>query len=90
MKICIINDDDIDSRQFPYQPEVYLKNHTWEKHFVTKGDAVIKIKTLASKGFDVFLNLCCGAFDEDSPGEEIPKALVRFDLAFTGADSVFY
>lgn len=90
MKICFIDDADPESQKFPYVPEKYLGNHTWEKHYVTKGDSVIKIKNLVSKGFDVFINLCCGAFDENSPGIEIVDALERFDQAFTGADKVFY
>ncbi len=90
MKICIIDDADPSSQQFPYVPEKYLEGHTWEKHLVTKGNAVLTIKQLATKGFDVFLNLCCGAFDEDSPGIEVVQALERFDCAFTGADQLFY
>lgn len=90
MKICIIDDADPSSQQFPYVPERYLEGHSWEKHLVTKGNAVLTIKHLATKGFDVFLNLCCGAFDEDSPGIEVVQALERFDCAFTGADQLFY
>lgn len=90
MKVCILDDADPSSQQFPYVPEQYLEGHTWEKYLISKTNSVITIKHLASKGFDVFLNLCCGAFDEDSPGIEVVEALEKFDCAFTGADSLFY
>ena len=45
---------------------------------------------LARKGFDVFVNLCDGAWGGESPGIEIVQALERLDVPFTGADTPFY
>lgn len=39
--------------------------------------------------FDVFLNLCDGAWDEARPGIEVVGALERLELAFTGAGTSF-
>ncbi|CAI6006197.1 unnamed protein product [Closterium sp. NIES-65] len=46
--------------------------------------------TGASAPFDVFLNLCDGAWDEDRPGIEVVQALERLNVPFTGADSRCY
>ena len=36
-------------------------------------------------GFDVFINLCDGAWDEDRAGIEVAQTLERLGLVFTGA-----
>ncbi len=96
MNVCILEDRYDDSTspmsEFdpPSQPEHYFGRHTWERHFVTKGNAVQKVIALSRQGFDVFVNLCDGAWDEDRPGIEVVHALERLNVAFTGADSSFY
>ena len=45
---------------------------------------------LSKRGFDVFLNLCDGAWDEDRPGIEVVQVLERLQVPFTGASSPFY
>ena len=55
MKVCILDDADPSSQQFPYVPEQYLEGHTWEKYLISKTNSVITIKHLASKGFDVMM-----------------------------------
>jgi hypothetical protein len=39
---------------------------------------------------DLYFNLCDGGWDSTAPGLEVVQALERLDVAFTGADSVFY
>ena len=90
MNICILDDNDPEDQRFAYAPEYYLKGHTWEKCFLKKETAVLQIKELAEKKFDVFLNLCDGAWDEPRPGIEVVQALAKYNLAFTGADQYFY
>jgi D-alanine-D-alanine ligase len=51
---------------------------------------VQQILEIAQQGFDVFFNLCDGAWSEDRPGIEVVQALERLNLAFTGAGSQFY
>lgn len=49
-----------------------------------------RVIELSRLGYDVFLNLCDGAWDEDRPGIEVVQALERTGQAFTGATSWFY
>lgn len=96
MNVCILEDRYDDSTspisEFdpPSEPEHYFGRHTWERHFITKRNAVRRIIELSGRGFDLFVNLCDGAWDEDRPGIEVVQALEKLNLAFTGADSTFY
>jgi len=96
MKICIL-DDAYEDSQSPMKAhdldadvEVYLTEHEVEKHPLKKATAVKKIQELVRKGFDVFINLCDGAWDEDRPGIEVVMTLDRLGAAYTGADFNFY
>jgi D-alanine-D-alanine ligase len=71
-------------------PSPYLPEHEWSKVFVRKATAVQQIRDLVKEGFDVFVNLCDGAWDEDRAGKEVVEALERFGAAYTGADLNFY
>ena len=71
-------------------PSVYLPEHSFEECLIDKATAVRHVGRLARRGFDVFVNLCDGAWDEDRPGIEVVHALERLGLAFTGAGSSFY
>ncbi len=75
---------------FPVDPSPYLRSHDCETHFLTKADYLEVLEPLAQQGFDVFLNLCDGAADEDRPGLEVVLALERLNLPFTGAASHFF
>ena len=96
MKICVLDDSYEQSvtpfKQFDFLPDPirYLDGHQCERHFLHKATAVRQVRELARKGFDVFLNLCDGAWEEDRPGIEVVQALERLGLAFTGATSSFY
>lgn len=46
-----------------------------------------QLHELASRDFDVVINLCDGAADEDRPGIEVVTALERLRIPFTGASS---
>jgi D-alanine-D-alanine ligase len=48
------------------------------------------VRTLVERGFDVFINLCDGARDEECAGVEVVQALERRGAAYTGADAGFY
>lgn len=50
-----------------------------------------KIRALAEQNkYDVYLNLCDGASDEEYPGVDVVEALEEFNMAFTGANSKVY
>lgn len=96
MKICVLDDSYEQSatpfKEFDFLPDPlrYLTAHESERHFLHKATAVRQVLDLAKRGFDVFLNLCDGAWDEDRPGIEVVQVLERLQVPFTGADSAFY
>jgi len=96
MKICVLDDSYEQSatpfKQFDFLPDPlrYLHAHQAERHFLHKATAVKQVLDLAKCGFDVFLNLCDGAWDEDRPGIEVVQVLERLQVPFTGANSAFY
>lgn len=58
---------------------------------IDKATSYKQIKQLAqSKKYDLFINLCDGANEEDKAGPEVVQALEAFNVPFTGSSSVFY
>lgn len=58
-----------------------------EYAFIKKATVNRQIRAL--KG-DVFINLCDGAWDEDTPGEDVIRALEKEKKVFTGSHSGWY
>ena len=72
-------------------PSPWLQDHALERHLVHKSTAVRQVRDLVKRGnFDVFINLCDGAWDEDRAGIEVVQTLERLGAAFTGANSAFF
>lgn len=72
-------------------PSPWLQDHALERHLVLKSTAVRQVRDLVKRGnFDVFINLCDGAWDEDRAGIEVVQTLERLGAAFTGANSAFF
>jgi len=96
MKICVLDDSYEQSetpfKQFDFLPDPlrFLTAHESERHFLHKATAVRQVLDLSKRGFDVFLNLCDGSWDEDRPGIEVVQVLERLQVPFTGASSRFY
>ncbi len=96
MRICLLTDDYAGSdspmreHDLPCDPRPYLPEPTWERAALRKATAVRQLIDLSRRGFDLFFNLCDGAWDEDRPGIEVVQALERLGLAFTGATAEFY
>jgi len=97
MRICVLNSSYEESEsEFhdhdPFRdPSRWLDPaHTVEHCLVKKATAVRQVQALARRGFDVFLNLCDGSWDEDRAGIEVVQALERLGQPFTGASSLFY
>jgi D-alanine-D-alanine ligase-like ATP-grasp enzyme len=96
VKICVLDDSyeqsDTPFKQFDFLPDPirYLEGYQCERHFLHKATAVKQVLELSKRGFDVFLNLCDGAWEEDRPGVEVVQALERLHLPFTGATSSFF
>jgi len=70
-------------------PKEY-QNITFERVLIGKATAAQQVRDLSTKGYDCFINLCDGAFDEDRAGFEVVQLLEKYNLPFTGADSTFY
>eukprot|EP00741_Cyanophora_paradoxa_P025017 tig00000331_g24149.t1 len=64
--------------------------HTWKSLFITKAQAVQQVIEASREKYDLYVNLCDGAFDEDRAGVEVIEALESLDLPYTGADAAFY
>jgi len=96
MRICLLTDQDLDSDElpaddWPCDPRPYLPDADWTLAVLEKDTAVPQINELASHGFDLFFNLCDGAWDEGgTPGIEVVQTLERLGVPFTGATSEFF
>ncbi len=96
MKICILDDNYEDSssplkeHDPPDALDLHLGEHDRHRVVLRKTTAIQQLIQLARQDFDVFINLCDGAWDEDRPGIEVVQALEKIGLAFTGATSSFY
>ena len=96
MKICILDPSYENSnspmKDFDPLSDVvrHLEGHDCETVYIDKIKAVRQVVDLSRRGFDVFINLCDGAWDEDRPGIEVVQTLERMKLPFTGATSNFY
>ena len=76
---------------YSVDPSPWLPEHVCEYHLLQKATAARDVRDLVKRGrFDVFINLCDGAWDEDRAGIEVVQALERLGVAFTGANSAFF
>jgi D-alanine-D-alanine ligase len=71
-------------------PSPWLPGYHWSRQPLTRANTQEVLERLAAEGFDVFINLCDGAQDEDIAGVEVIHHLERLGLAYTGADARFY
>lgn len=96
LRICLLVDAYVGSRSplkevdLPCDPRPFLPDASWERVVLEKATAVRRVTELTRRGFDLFFNLCDGAWDEDRPGIEVVETLERRGEAFTGAGSDFY
>jgi D-alanine-D-alanine ligase-like ATP-grasp enzyme len=96
VKICILDpsyeNSDSPMKDFDPLSDVvrHLEGHQCETVYIDKAKAVRQVVELSRREFDVFINLCDGAWDEDRPGIEVVQTLERLGLPFTGATSHFY
>jgi D-alanine-D-alanine ligase-like ATP-grasp enzyme len=97
MKICILDPsyENSNSPMKEYDPPSDVVRHLDPEHvtetfFINKATAVRQIIELSRRDFDVFINLCDGAWDEDRPGIEVVQTLEKLGLPFTGAAANSY
>lgn len=97
MKVCILSDayEGSDSPLAAVDAVSDPSRHLDDRHECVRVDlrkatAVREVTRLSRQGFDVFFNLCDGAWDEDRPGIEVVEALERLGVAYTGPTPAFY
>jgi len=97
MKICVLQSSYLlsdsplkEDDDFLLYIRPYLLEHEVEVADIHKATAVRQVRELVQQGFDLFINLCDGAWDEDRAGIEVVQALERYNVPFTGATSDFY
>jgi D-alanine-D-alanine ligase len=96
MHLCVLSSSYLHSSA-PYaeldptpDPSRYAPEWRFSHEPLHKATSIPRVRALAAQGFDAFVNLCDGAWDEDRAGIEVPQALERLGQAFTGAGSAFY
>lgn len=87
MNVCVLSDPEWGD---PFDPSFYLQGHEWELHDLHRPNVMEELKALAQRGFDIYLNMCDGAADENRPGLDVVLALESLNLPFTGAASHYY
>jgi D-alanine-D-alanine ligase len=87
MKICVLSDPEWGD---PFDPSYYLQGYEWELHDLHRPHVIDELTALTQRGFDIYLNMCDGAADEDRPGLDVVLALEALNLPFTGAASHYY
>ena len=95
MRICLLTDQELDADPFdpddwPCDPRPFIPEADWTLVTLEPSTAVNTVQTLAREDFDVFFNLCDGAWDEGRVGVEVVITLERLGVPFTGADAAFF
>lgn len=95
MRICLLTNQDLDSDtiavdDWPADPRPFLPEASWDLLVLEKETAVRDVILAGRRDYDLFFNLCDGAWDEDTPGIEVVLTLERMGVPFTGAASSFY
>ncbi len=94
MRICLLTDQDLSIEDppddWPCDPRPYYPEAEWDVLTLEKESAVGQILTASRKGYDLYFNLCDGAWDEGRVGVEVVQTLEWLDVPFTGADTAFY
>lgn len=86
LKVCVLTDEDYR----PWTPGPYFQDFSWELYYLNGLNAASRVKELAQRSFDLFVNMCDSNWSEPYPGPEVIRALEEAGVAFTGADSAFY
>lgn len=95
MRICLLTDQELDAEPFdpddwPCDPRPFLPDAEWTLLTLEKESAVAQIIEAYRDGYDVFFNLCDGAWDEGRVGVEVVQTLEWLNVPFTGATEAFF
>ncbi|MDH3270129.1 MAG: SET domain-containing protein-lysine N-methyltransferase [Gemmatimonadota bacterium] len=94
-RICLLTDQELDldplpDDDWPCDPRPFLPDADWTLLTLEKESCVTEIVRAAHQGYDLFFNLCDGAWDEGRVGIEVVQTLEQLEVPFTGADSQFF
>lgn len=94
-RICLLTDQELDADPFPEDdwpcdPRPYIPEADWTLMTLEKESCAAELLKAANEGYDVFFNLCDGAWDEGRVGVEVVQTLESLGVPFTGADSGFF
>lgn len=96
MRLCVLNSS-YEGSEAPFAdydplatPAPHAPAHQWHQAALKKATVVPQLQALVAQGFDVFVNLCDGAWDEDRAGIEVVQTLERLGQAYTGAGPESY
>lgn len=95
LNICLFTDQNLDADPFPpgdwpCDPRPFLPDAEWTLWTLPKDVAVAEVIQAVSWEFDLYFNLCDGAWDEGRVGIEVVHTLESLNVPFTGADSGFF
>ncbi len=94
MRICLLTDQDLSIEDppddWPCDPRPFCPEAEWDVLTLEKESAVAQILSASRTGYDLYFNLCDGAWDEGRVGVEVVQTLEWLDVPFTGADTAFY
>jgi D-alanine-D-alanine ligase-like ATP-grasp enzyme len=96
MKVCVLQPDystsGVDYRHYdpPRDLSSLLPGHTVDHVALHKLTTYRQLKALAGGGYDIFVNLCEGYLDWDTPSIDVIDALERLGLPFTGPPASLY
>ncbi len=96
MKVCVLQPDyalsTVDYRHYDPRRNLadILPMHEVDHVFLDKRTTYKQLKACASKGYDIFVNLCEGYLDWDVPSIDVIHALDRLQLPYTGPNALLY
>jgi len=96
MKVCVLQPDystsGVDYRHYDPTRDLSLLLPGHEVHHVLihKLSTYRQLQELASQGFDIFVNLCEGYHEWDTPGVDVCHALAALNLPHTGPTATFF
>ncbi|MCC6275058.1 MAG: SET domain-containing protein-lysine N-methyltransferase [Leptospiraceae bacterium] len=96
MKICVLQpsyeNSDIDYKNFdpPREISTLIPDARFHYEFLKKATVYKQLKNLKKENFDIYVNLCEGSLDWDTPSIDVIHALESLNLPYTGPTTNLY
>jgi len=95
-KVCVLQPDystsAVDYQHYDPRRDLgaLLPGHQVDHVFLNKLTTHRQLRQLATRGYDIFINLCEGYLDWEIPSVDVIEALERLSLPYTGPTAVLY